>query len=481
MHPILEKAKNYFSLSFSSGDGGYETDSYTDTLPDARFPRPKDESFWTLTASGRKTIPAAESAIETIVEALCRCPRYVARRVVDSDGTARIEPIGPADSLSYLNDILMYPSRRIAPEDWWEGVTRRVVAHGNSWLYVRRSDMAEPRELISVEWAAPGLVVRGQPTAEDIPLARYTLTPLWQGAAPIVTTEDNVVGWHGPGYDEKTRRSPSPMGGAAKAVIRAALGAIASNERALSRNVSTGQVITADPAALKVAGLENKTKELREYLELIAEQVSQQEHIPVLPPGFTATGQTLSSLDLHLVDYLRFSVEDIARIWKIDLSLLQSIQSGVRQAPNEQINARFERQTVRPWARRLSSALTMRLLMPEDRMLGYCIVVDTTAVALGSLKETLEALGRAYSTDGLFTANESRRVANMVLEMGLEDKDGGDDLLLPKGVPGQDQQDQRGTDTDDAEEDDADEEDEMIKAATKRLLNGHLNGHVLSP
>ena len=91
----------------------------------------------------------------------------------------------------------------------------------------------------------------------------------------------------------------------------------------------------------------------------------------------------------------------------------------------------LEKTGIAPVAKLFDSALTKSLLTPAERMAGLRIHTDTWSIGLGSLKDRADLADKLVARAPLWTPNEAR------MELfGMPPKEGGDELLKPKGAPG---------------------------------------------
>lgn len=133
---------------------------------------------------------------------------------------------------------------------------------------------------------------------------------------------------------------------------------------------------------------------------------------------------SLSIKDADLIEALRFSVEEVSRIYGIDPSMLGYSQNTSFATAAEMRRA-FLSSTLRPLLIRVADAFNEALLSPEDLDNGLRIEFD--AADFGAGKELAETLSTLVNS-GILTANESRN------RMGLPDFDTGDIPRVPANV-----------------------------------------------
>ena len=177
--------------------------------------------------------------------------------------------------------------------------------------------------------------------------------------------------------------------------------------------------------------------QLRTTLETLAgayNTAREQGIMPILPPG--VEGSALPGLaqgDALALDILRWSVEDIARIYGVSPGRLGQMSgggAGVRtQRYIDQVSD-FAHFAAEPVARRMDAAFTYTLLTPLERSLGMRVRTDLTTLYMGSASD-IATLGVALVGGGTHTPNEVRMRYH-----GLPPLEGGDQLSAPRGSAG---------------------------------------------
>jgi HK97 family phage portal protein len=133
---------------------------------------------------------------------------------------------------------------------------------------------------------------------------------------------------------------------------------------------------------------------------------------------------SLSIKDADLIEALRFSVEEVSRIYGIDPSMLGYSQNTSFATAAEMRRA-FLSSTLKPLLIRVADAFNEALLSSDEQDQGLRIEFD--AADFGAGKELAETLSTLVNS-GILTANESRN------RMGLPDFDAGDIPRVPANV-----------------------------------------------
>lgn len=328
--------------------------------------------------------------IKLLVEAVVPLPRAVYR------GLERV-----ADHP--LNLLLVRP---FSQYDGWLGYEypiRAMLTQGNGYWIIRRGRSGAPVDLIPA-------VEGGAYYSEDGP-RRYSLSSIatgYPGALHDLPARDVVaLHWHG----FSGLHSPSPIGFAARQQISIMRATLTHLDAAARRAAQGGPVIkhtTAEAAAAPNPG------QIRAALAALEEGYAatvQARKIPVLPPGLEG-GRVpgLDQADALALDILRWTVEDLARIYSVSPGRLGQMSgggAGVRtQAYQDQVSD-FAHFAAEPIARRVDMAMTATLLTLDEQADGLAVRSDMTAASLGSPAD-LARLGVQLVGGGTHTPNEVR-------------------------------------------------------------------------
>ncbi len=176
-------------------------------------------------------------------------------------------------------------------------------------------------------------------------------------------------------------------------------------------------------------------------LELTADQMNQlRDRVDKQTKGYAAGGSIILSNGLKidrggngttahdetLIEALEFTTREIARAFGVPPSMLaQADQSSYSTASEERRH--FVTATLEPWAARVASELTAKLVTPEDQTAGVAIAYDFTASLMGHGEERADALSKLVNA-GIMSVNESRNL------MGMSDVEGGDMLRSPSNT-----------------------------------------------
>ena len=120
---------------------------------------------------------------------------------------------------------------------------------------------------------------------------------------------------------------------------------------------------------------------------------------------------TIKPADAQLIEMKRFSVEDVARWYRVPLHLLQDLSRSTNNNIEHQ-SLEFIMYTMLPWFKRDEAAMRQQLLTLKERQAGYYVEYKIDALLRGDAKSRAEAyaVGRQW---GWLSVNDIRRLENM--------------------------------------------------------------------
>ena len=376
------------------------------------------QSASTLTA-----IPAAYAAIGLLSETLAKLPRTVAR-IEDV-----LDDYWEPDLDHPVSALLWHPSRMVDPWVFWEWLFRCLFGTGNAYAWIRRDRSYRPVELVPAEctrceWVASR---RG-------PVAEYDLTlwGAWDGGGARElrgVRAGDVLTLHGPGFSGLA--SPSPVQYAARRTLEVMDEAATHQQSLLRAGGGARTAIETDKELLALTP--EQRKQHRQDLQDSYTKARKEGRIPVLPPGFNAASTGgMSAVDIQVIEVLRWSVEDVARVWNVPPRLLHHYHEGFRVAAFEAQAADWERNSISGHVQRVQEQLSAKLMSRDDVEMSLAVRMPTDRIRAGNWSERVSSVDQAVAKAGVMSINEGRR------QLRLPDWPGGDRLLQPKGAPAQD-------------------------------------------
>ncbi|MFC2970916.1 phage portal protein [Azotobacter bryophylli] len=155
--------------------------------------------------------------------------------------------------------------------------------------------------------------------------------------------------------------------------------------------------------------------------------------VAMLQEGMTFKPISMSNVDADIVNILKLSGADVARIYKIPLPMVNDLEQA-NYNTTEQLLIQFVVFGLLPWLKRHEQSMMRDFLLPQDRR-DYFIEFNLSGLLRGDQKSRYEAyaIGRQW---GWLSVNDIRRLENMPPVLG------GDIYLQPlnmidagKGAP----------------------------------------------
>lgn len=129
----------------------------------------------------------------------------------------------------------------------------------------------------------------------------------------------------------------------------------------------------------------------------------------LLDNGIKFKGISINPEDQQLLESRKFSVAEIARLYRIPLHKIQEMQ-GATFSNIEQQAIEFSTDTIQPWAVNIEEEIQAKLVMPSERDSVYCeFLMD--ALLRGDIKSRYEAYHLAIN-NGIMCADEIREMEN---------------------------------------------------------------------
>lgn len=131
----------------------------------------------------------------------------------------------------------------------------------------------------------------------------------------------------------------------------------------------------------------------------------------LLEGGVTFTPFSMKPIDAQLIENKKFQIEDIARIYRVPLHLIQNLDRATNNNIEHQ-SLEFVMYTMLPWFKRWEENINMQLLTPAERRAGYYMEFDLRGLLRGDTlsRSRAYAVGRQW---GWLSVNDIRKLENM--------------------------------------------------------------------
>ena len=180
-------------------------------------------------------------------------------------------------------------------------------------------------------------------------------------------------------------------------------------------------------------GLDDQARDnIREDIRTQNEGLDNLHRWKFIPEFLKFTPTSATPQDSQMIEASRFSVEEVARIFRIPPPKLMQYKDGIGNESLGEIDRLFWKDTLHPWVKQFVEELNIKLFQePEDSNLS--VFFDPKELLKGDNKQQSE-VHRTYVMSGIYLRNEARA------ELGLPPVDGGDELLVPGNMVSSDKQ-----------------------------------------
>ena len=131
----------------------------------------------------------------------------------------------------------------------------------------------------------------------------------------------------------------------------------------------------------------------------------------ILEEGADFKQMTIKPVDAELLGNKKFQTEDVARIYRVPLHLIQNLDKATF-SNIEQQSLEFVMYTMLPWFKRWEENINMQLLTQQERMAGYYLEFKVDSLLRGDAKSRAEAYSIARQW-GWMSVNDIRKLENM--------------------------------------------------------------------
>lgn len=342
------------------------------------------------------------ACVRVIAETLASLPLVTYRR---------LEPRGRTRDTGHPLFWLLHdsPNPEMSRMTFWEAIVGHATLRGTGYAEIQRDQDDRPIAL----WPLRPDRMRVDRTAAGRLFYRYRLTT---GPEKIFDQRDilNV-----PGFGSNGIVGFSPIELHAQA-IGLASDAEGFASRFFQNDSTPGGVLQGDKEMSDAA-----YERLKASWEQTHQGVGQSHRMAILEEGFTWQQVGLHGREVQFIEQRRFSVEEIARLFRVPLHLIQELSHATFTNIEHQ-SIDFVVHTIRPWAERVEAAIERCLLSPAERRTHYVEhLVD--GLLRGDIKTRYEAYA-VSRVNGWNNANDIRELEN---QNPLPDGQGGDTYWAP--------------------------------------------------
>lgn len=136
----------------------------------------------------------------------------------------------------------------------------------------------------------------------------------------------------------------------------------------------------------------------------------------ILEEGLKYKQISIPPEEAQFIETRKFQIEEIARIYRVPLHLIQSLERSTNNNIEKQ-SLEFIQYSMMPWFRRCEQQMNMRLLTPKERSEGYYLEFDMLSMLRGDNAGRAEMAQKMFQ-NGSLSPNEWRAMENMSPQEG---------------------------------------------------------------
>lgn len=334
-----------------------------------------------------ENLSAVFACVQIISETVASLPLQIYR----TDGPNRsLVPAHPVARLFTLD-----VNDRQNAFEWFEMMTAHCLLRGNAYSEIVRDNRGA---VVALKPLHPNSVA----VVESLRTGRilYDITDPNGGTRRLLPEEV---------FHLKDRSDDGIVGVSRLRRARETFGTAAATERFASSTYRNGAFLSGVMTHPEQIGPE-AAKTLRDSLAALHAGSGNAGRFGVLEEGMKWEPMSVSPEDAQMLESRRFSVEQIARIYRIPPPVLGDLSNGSYSNVTE-LGRWFATMTITPWLDRWEKALH-RALLSEDGRRQHVLEFDTDLLLRGDMLTRLQAyrIGREI---GLYNANDLRRFENL--------------------------------------------------------------------
>jgi HK97 family phage portal protein len=371
------------------------------------------DDFWyndagaSITDTGIYVAPASSlqavgvyACVNVLAQTVASLPLNVLRR--DGDSTQ-------VDQTHELYDVLHNsPNEELTSFEFWEMEMAKLCTWGNSYS---RLEMVGPKKIVEALHPLRPDYVQVKRDAET--RVRYYEYREPGFGAPEILMDDQVLHIPGLGYDGLKGYSPIEL---MRRPIEMAIAAETYGARFFKNNAVPPAYISF-PAGVGQKALEDWA----EWFKRKFGGVRNAHKLGVIDSGGEIKTVPINHRDIQFLELRKFQLEEIARIYRVPLHLIQSLERSTNNNIEHQ-GIDFAMHTIRPWLVRIEKRLNKALFGPRERQI-YFAEFNMDALLRGDAASRAEYYSKMIGSAAM-KPNEARRKEN------LPPVEGGDRLYI---------------------------------------------------
>lgn len=348
----------------------------------------------TVTADSARRIAAVWAAVKIISESVASLPCFVYKRRPDGKGKDK-QLNNPLHRLLHNQ-----PNPWQTSFEWRDMMQGHLCLRGNAYSEILYDGRGGIRALIPRHPDRMRVYDISNEAIGEQPLV-YEYQPA-VGAARFLFA-DEVLHLKGMSDDGLVGLSPIHE---FRETLGLAIGTESYAARFFGNNANPGGVLT-HPKTLSAPAIER----LRAQWGQRHQGVESAHQFTILEEGMTWTAVGINPKDSQLIDSRKFSVTEIARIFRVPPHMIADLDRATF-SNIEQQSIEFVVHSLRPWLVRWEQRLAAALLTPREQADGLLIEFNVDGLLRGDIKSRYDAyaVGRQW---GWLSPNDVRGLENM--------------------------------------------------------------------
>lgn len=325
----------------------------------------------------------------------------------------------PNESHPIYRLIAIRPNEWQTSQEFREMMTQHLCLTGNCYAEIVRDSKGVPRELLPLQ---PNWVTVEQNRDWEV---TYRVNAR-NGAARYLTQKDIL---HLKYRTLDGYRGISPIGWQRETVGNA-IAALKYSSRTY-KNGGRPSGVLQHPGTLT---LEAHTRLRESWQENYAGDNSYKTAI--LENGATYVPIAMSNEDMQFIQSRQFTVEEVARIFRVPLHMIQSTEKTTSWGSGiEQMSIGFVQLSLLPWIKRWENCISKYLIEDSDTYVKLAV----EGLMRGDMKTRYESYQKGILS-GFISPNEARALEDM------NPREGGDEFLTPLNMQGSQSEEGKGND-----------------------------------
>lgn len=296
----------------------------------------------------------------------------------------------------HLYDVLKVATNDYMPAfNWKETMMHHITGSGNAYSFIRRNRRGEVKGLDLLPWTAVDVI-----KDEETGAIAYRTND--RGKAVDLHFSD-VFHIPGLGFDGIKGYSPVRM---AMEAIGLGLAAEEFGGQFFNNGANVGGVVEYE-GRMKEESKDTFRKAFQEKYAGLGKSGS----VLFLENGSKFTRLSMPNDEAQFLETRRFQIEEIARIYRVPMHLIQDLQRSTNNNIEHQ-SLEFIMYTMLPWFTRWEQMINFKLLTKRERQQGYFAEFLMLTLLRGDSKARAEMLS-TMRQNGVLNADEWRELENM--------------------------------------------------------------------